>query len=153
MNLIRMHFTDPVAWLFMPQLLEKARNFSIKYDLDLTPDLIEEAIRIHFVAKNPVIMSWVAVEGSEVKGHVVTSIDTLSNYEGVVIKKYLTILQAESVVFGELKDVVMEALKDWARENHCDDIQLLAEGKARVRLFENSYGFQVSKTVMTLGGL
>lgn len=150
MNVIKMHYSNPIAWIFMPQLLDRARKFSEKYGMDFTPDLMEEAIRIHFVAKNPTVVCWIAVDKHVVVGHIITSIDTLTGYDGQVVKRYMTILQAESDVQTDVfRSEVMAEIQGWARENYCDSIQLLCEEEWRERLF-SKYGFRKKKTVMTM---
>lgn len=146
MQLVRMHHTNAVSWLFMPQLIERARKFSEDHQLDFTPDLIEEAIRVHFISNIPTLMSWVYLDGTKVIGHLVATVDTLADYSGNVAKRHLTIVQAESK-----KPVpgMMDELKEIAKANYCDSIKILAEGPARIRLFKR-YGFEPRKSVMQL---
>jgi hypothetical protein len=147
-----MHYSNPVAWVFMPQLIKRVRDFSVKLDLDLNPDLMEEMVRVNFVARNPQVLAMASVEGSKMVGHLVASVDTLCNYQGAKVKRYLTILQAEQDRDYPMDDAYRaEALalcQEWARDNDCDAIQLLCENEWRVRLFRDRYGFKVHKTIM-----
>jgi len=153
MNLVLMHFSNPVSWVFMPQLVKRVKEFAIKYGLDYGPDIVEEAVRINFVSKHPTLFALVAVEGSKVVGHVVTTVDSLTNFDGTIVKRYLTILQAAhetKMMDDDFRDAVVGNCREWARATNCDSIQILCEGEHRVKLFRDKYGFKEHKTVMHL---
>jgi hypothetical protein len=152
MNLILMHYSNPVAWLYMPQLIARVRKFSEDMNLDLNPDLMEEMVRVNFVAQTPQVLALASVEESKMVGHLVASIDTLSNYRGEKVKRYLTILQAEhdkdNPMSPEYRKQALGVCQEWAKSYYCDAIQILCEEEWRVRLFRDRYGFKVSKTIM-----
>jgi hypothetical protein len=152
MQLLHLHHTNPVSWYFMPQAIKRVMDFARDMDFDITPELMEEMVRVNFAAANPLVLTLVAVVGSQVVGHLVASIDSLNNYQGVKVKRYLTILQAEQdkdhPMDDEFRAAVMAVLKEWAKMYDCDMIQLLCEGEWRVKLFRDRYGFRVHKTIM-----
>jgi len=154
MKLVKVHYTNPVAWLFMPQVLQRARDFSDKFELDFNADLIEEAIRLNFVVNNPQYLTLASVEGSKAVGHLVASIDTLTDFRGQPVKRYLTILQAEHDSDHKMSDdfrkAALEVCKEWAKTYSCDAIQILCEGEWRKRLFRDRYGFKEHKTLMKM---
>ena len=154
MKLIQMHHTNPVSWVFMPQLINRVRKFSVDLNLDLNPDLMEEMVRVNFVARNPQVLALASIEDTKVVGHLVASIDVLNDYRGNKVKRYLTILQAEHdkdhPMDNDYRRDCMEVCMEWAKANYCDAIQLLCEGEWRVKLFRDRYGFKVHKTIMKM---
>jgi len=153
MKLIRMHYSNPVSWVFMPQLIQRARAFSDKYELDLDADFFEEALRIHFVAKNPTVFAWALVDGSKAIGHIINSLDAIADFEGNIKKRYVTVLQIERDkgvnLPEEIRQQIMNILHELAQAYHCDGIQALAEGSSRVEYFKK-FGFRVKKTLMRI---
>jgi len=153
MKLIRMHHSNPVSWVFMPQLIQRARAFSDKYELDLDADFFEEALRLHFIAKRPTMFAWALVDGSKVIGHVINSLDAITDFEGNIKKRYITVLQIERDqgvnITNVVREQIMNILHELAQEFYCDGIQALAEGSSRVNYFKK-FGFKVKKTLMRI---
>lgn len=153
MKLIQMHHTNPVSWVFMPQLIQRARAFAATYELDLDADFFEEALRLHFVAKNPTMFAWSLVDGSKVVGHIICSLDAITDFEGNVKKRFVTVLQVERDKDIKMPDRIrretMAIFHGLAKEYYCDGIQCLAEGDSRVNYYKK-FGFKVAKTLMRI---
>lgn len=139
----------PEAWARMPEALARIEKFCARYDTDTAPDVLAEAVRLHFLYDQPGpdrplaggVRVLVALDGETMIGHAVLS---LENWCG---RLHVTILQYEldrPIPTSLVRDAV-EQIVAWARARGAVSLRLFARqderGAARARLFRR-WGFR-----------
>mgnify|MGYP001384002624 CR=1 FL=1 len=142
---------DPGSWALIPRVVDRVAMFCRKHDTDTPAEVICQRVVEHFVvdeATRQTVRVWVGVQGDELIGHCLV---TLDEWCGTIIG---TIVQYESDLPLERALVVAAfgEIAEWAKSKGARTLRLLTlhkddRGHARARLFQRLYGFHATHVV------
>ena len=135
-----------VAWMLMPEFLERVKQFCLTEDADSNGEMLAESIMRDFVIDQHIYGLMVGILDGRVCGHLLASIDRWYN------KLYCTVLQYQwDEHLGVSRGLIQagfDALADWANLNQCEQIQALVPTEAHERRLKMLYGFRRHKILM-----
>lgn len=138
--------SNPVAWMLMPEFLNRVKQFCLTEDTDSNGEALADAIMRDFVVENHVFGLMVAVHEGKVCGHLLASVDRWYD------KLFCTVLQYQwDQKLGVSRGLIQagfDTLADWANLNMCQAIQALVPNQTHKRRLEMLYGFHEHKLLM-----
>lgn len=137
---------DPVAWMLMPEFLQRVKQFCLTEDADSDGELLTKWIVRDFAADEHNFGLMVGVKDGLVVGHLLASIDYWFE------KKYVTVLQyrwdKKLGVSRGLIQAGFDMLSEWGNLNMCRELQALVPTEAHERRLRMLYGFHRHKILM-----
>ena len=131
MILHALHRDRPTSWVYVPQLLERVERFCRERQTDTDPGTLRKAIMQDFTADNPQMLVLIAIEGSEIKGHLLA---VMCSWFG---RKFSLAMQIECDrhVGDGIMTAGWEQLKDWTTAQGGRKIKCEALTPALARLY------------------
>jgi hypothetical protein len=128
----------------MPELAARVRAFAQRYGSDTDPELLVEAYRMHFVNREPAMIAFAGLAESGIVAHAFIQTEVWGT------TKIANVTQFESssrVPAAEMRKAY-GAILGWAKTQGIEELQAMALGGSRARLFERAYGFRLHRVVL-----